>query len=275
MFNPAAVILLGVLLMFYENFLSSKANEKGFPLTFCGYSIIAVGFAWWWLIPGTPDSIPTIIELNWDQETAKLISALAKLAWPLVALIAVLIFKSKFATAIDRVISFTLPGGAGVGFAAGQANTPIPYNINQSPQYATLKPFTKSWVDKIEADTNQLATHDKETLLKIYGGVITVKAEFERIYGAIWGSQISTVQFLRVQHEPANVNAFYERHISEVKNLPKPPQPIDFVGWANFLVTNSLIEEPVLGSREYKITEKGKEFVDFMIENQRSLTKAF
>ena len=166
------------------------------------------------------------------------------LAWPLVTICLALFFKEQIGNLISRVKKFESPLGS----------------IQTDERTVQSDPLEKK-VPQTLGD-GELTTKETEGLQRFLF--------FERTYNLIFGTQIEILKYFRKDRTgylKPNLEKVYldwqqEEDKPALKNYP-------FENYINYVLNNGLIFQEVIdGAISYKITEIGKDFLDY-IEEQR------
>jgi hypothetical protein len=93
-----------------------------------------------------------------------------------------------------------------------------------------------------------------------------IALEYERVYNAIYGSQIAALRLFKDSPDGLRKEQLQE-HVTRVKEtfaFVAWVQTLTFNGWIGFLLIKLLVENPPPDSNVYKITPKGSGFLDYI-----------
>ena len=147
-----------------------------------------------------------------------------------------------------------------------------PIKIEKSSNATGLQ---KKFEDAIYSDLKKSTFANKdETINALVGSLATtqIRAAYERLYGAIFGSQIKLLIHLNTTTAPVNVNIINSFYTEASITFPEVYNKYSFDNYLNFLKDNNLIEKKETG---YIITETGIGFLTFLTVEGFLLTKPY
>jgi len=188
-------------------------------------------------------------------------------SWPVagvvIAIAFFLMFRKPIIRLVDRIKSI---GPKGV------VTAPLEQQVPVGPAAAELPGvFDNQLLAQIEARITELIPRsaERERTLTRYTATFGIAYLFEKIYGMIWGSQLSALQFLNSSAGGADVDdlrPFYEKSVAQTR-IPNET----FERWLSFLLAHLVAQQ---GTR-VEITLKGREFLKYVIDQGHTFLKPF
>lgn len=200
------------------------------------------------------------------SDITALLDALKGLWWPVAAVIIAVVYKIEIRTLIPRL---RRAGPTGVEFdpaaqqqAVTAANNPAPGQLRQFPGMArtvAMERLERQLHTQLAALTN-MSDEEKRDLLITRLAQTQLQEFFERIYNAIYGSQIVALRRLneigRVSIEDAR--SLFEQYATQ---YPQIYTNYTFGQWVNFLIDNGLVSR---SDNFFEIVDLGREFLIFI-----------
>jgi len=192
-----------------------------------------------------------------------LIKFLVPIAWPLIALAALLAFRHAIRDGLRRVIRV---GMTGAELAPPDQAVSSVGGVQQSSISAPNlpnDPTLKEWEDPITRDIEALGPVSQEELicrLKRALAASNRTATFEHAGRLIFGTQISVLKHLATSAAGASetdLKPLFEEHEERLKQSNSKAAG-DFLSWIGFLLTLKLIR---FESGNYTITPRGEQFL--------------
>jgi len=194
-----------------------------------------------------------------------LTDVLVPLAWPIVATVIALLFKSEIKGGLTRVVKAG-PGGVEL---TPQHNIQNSNTIEALSDSAYDKDMSEvqgldPWMDRVERYLKQHPAENNPTALKRIAALLDREAYCTNIYSLIFGTQIKAME--RMISEPKSLEQLsdlYERHVNEAgKNAIT-----DASSWVQFLLKADLVE---VFAGKYKLTTMGESFYDMLVQRNLS-----
>ena len=192
-------------------------------------------------------------------------STLTTLAWPAVALVAIVIFRKPLTSLLYRARK--------VGVSGIEANPPRqePSPELKASSAADLhKIFDNALVVQREGlirsdlERRGITGAEREKLLIRFLAAIGIVVQFDRAYNSIWGSQILALQGLNsAGASGADIKSLLPAYENAAKQYPLVYAHYTFDQWVDFLVKSALIK---LEGSKVSITIEGREFLRYLIE---------
>jgi hypothetical protein len=205
--------------------------------------------------------------LPWLELTKTVFDLIKGIAWPLMILWVVLLFRKQVADLIPRIVRLGKDGvevspAARLQTLAGQT----PSEAEELAKARFAQAPTPQFIKDLETDIwNQLETNPNEEKLPLAVRAIAyarTAVRCERTYGLIFGSQIRGLRELINPTKPVTVDdakTYYEEnvkvaHTSFYKDFP-------FEAWLGFLVSQELVE---VEDGLIRISDFGRWFLGYM-----------
>lgn len=206
------------------------------------------------------------------------ISLAQVLAWPIVVILAIVLFKKELADILPNVEEVGTGGvKIGRGAAKRQANeqqvvtanpaiTATP-TANAPPVSPVIVAFERSIVASLET----MLDGAKIPALTRALASVRVELAFERVYRLIFGSQIAALKRL-LENGPSN-RTEAEGYFDEIKRrYPEFYRDGNFEEWVGFLLRQELVN---VDRGTYRITEAGIEFLTYLFNLRLPEQKPF
>jgi hypothetical protein len=203
-----------------------------------------------------------------EMEGAKLIVELLRsLAWPAVVLMLGFYFRKDLRTILPRL---TKAGPTGLEFSQLQ-------NIesNWSGKLKDLPGLTRTKkMEEIEVSIHKDLQHfdpsSRVDLLVRHLAQARLERVFERVNGAIYGSQVALLNALAIKSEPSPLNEAVTWFEEIKEKNPAAYLHTTFERWVGFLTSFDLVR---IEQATISITETGRDFLAFLKANQLAIAK--
>jgi len=224
-----------------------------------------------------------INETTWPR--GSMMSGFEFLAWPIAISLALVIFVFGFMLIFKKPITRLIDRTRRIGKKGLEADEApeigqqISGEVSPSPSPELQRVLESALlIEREESVREQLETlkighgpdYDPDLIRLI--SHFSFSLEFERTYSLIWGSQIDTLQLLNSREAAGahidTVHIYYE-HAS--LDYPDAYERYTYEEWLDFLVTSKLVS---LTENNVTITVQGREFLKWMINEGRNLTKS-
>lgn len=121
-------------------------------------------------------------------------------------------------------------------------------------------------------EINPASVEEKEDILYREVAINQISLTFEKVYYAIYGSQIKTLQFLNETPDQfASGSALKVFYDSAKSDYPEFYQSYGFENWTNFLIETVLV---LREGKMYGITVRGHEFLKYLLEQNYSFVRS-
>jgi len=176
---------------------------------------------------------------------------LRALVWPIVALLAVVVFRHKLGTALDRIRELLLPGG-----------TSVKLDPVQQQQQATTGATPEGLPEAATAASGGAETHANDTqMLTEQVNTLNWQLYYERIFSFIFGSQLDALRTLAAA--PSGLQRQVLEPTFEEAKKSRGLAPVwTFEQWIGYLTSYVLVEIGVDGS--YRITSNGQGLLKYI-----------
>lgn len=201
------------------------------------------------------------------------------LNWPSAGFLTVVVFFFLFRKAILDVIP-RIRKASRNGIELNQVpvqnpEDPVHLFVNEDRERATSPVLVK----EMEAIRNDIKNRHIEDPNKVVDSLVRqlaiaqVSYRFELIYATTWGSQIELLQHLNALGEQGAtlswIHAFYD---SKASSHPDVFSGYPFEAFIRFLVTQGLAKQE---NGRLVISDFGQEFLTYLVQMQKSMTKAY
>ena len=195
---------------------------------------------------------------------AGLFDWLARVSWPLVALIAIWAFRRQIQDIASRVTEFGKDGIRLVPPAEG-AQQPDPGLTDPIPEGddAAPLPLVASLEQQIWHDLRERHLAGEQAVRSLVRALAVTQrnAQFEFAQRVIYGTQLAALSALSDRPLTTNeMRSFYVQHVGHVREAGIA-KAIDFETWSKFLFEFELAQQ---AGALYSITEVGTSFLAFM-----------
>jgi hypothetical protein len=207
----------------------------------------------------------------------------SKIAWPIVVIVALIIFRKSIIQLFKRTNKVSLLGSS---LEASQNAEPMQVlNENQNSHSSrdtvlrALGLFCKDTSERlasyVENETKLSEISDpakKIEMLKLYSQVLYGMVTFERIYIGIYGSQIFLLEAVNITtfETGESLYRFYE---AAKQQFPYVYQHYPYQDYLAFLVSFELIKHSP--NDRYEITSFGKDFLKYVVQRQLNKQKLY
>lgn len=194
-----------------------------------------------------------------DVIAKNILEYIQALAWPIVVLLVVFTFRVNIAQLIERMEEWEIPligKGKAHGALAQQQETiktDVVVSQNEGEDFKAIVATKETEIKALKDNTQQLV--DKLTRAQI-------ELDFERIYSAIFASQIDLL--LKINNFPQVEFAYILDHYGKAQQAAFAIfKEWNVYQYIQFLITNQLIEYKV-DTLTISITIKGKAFLSYL-----------
>lgn len=205
---------------------------------------------------------------------------MALCSWPLVALIigivALGLFRKALAQFLGRASQVGVAGVKITAKAQEQKTLEAPSQISKADELAAA--FQSALITEVETNLRKQVdefssdSSEREKMLVKVLAAHQIALDFEKIYRAIFGSQLTMLQSLTasssVFEDPETYRPYYEQAKSK---LPDFYGSYTFENWLSFLQSQVLITQQ---NQKIAITVRGKEFLKYLIEHGYTFKKS-
>lgn len=194
------------------------------------------------------------------------------LAWPLAVIIIVFVFRKQISNLIERIQKISKSG------IQTHPQQPQETTDRSSAAEELMRAFDsitlREQEENIRRNLEQRGITEQQERINIlirHLAAAQLIRHFEYVNNMIWGSQIRLLRFLNTLSTGATVNMV--RPFYEQANLPgefAERYPIE--SYLDFLTSNNLV---ILEGDHYKITQLGRDFLQYLIAMGRSEDRPF
>lgn len=199
------------------------------------------------------------------------------MTWPLVGLVLGLVAIFVFRQPMTRLLDRTRRIGK-AGLEAGEQPKELSQPVGASASEELRRLFDNALLvqreEMIRAELGRLSfkdSTDRETFLVRVLAAASIVQSFEQIYGGIWGSQLTALQFLNSADltgvDPVFVRPWYDQAVAW---HPEMYESYTFDQWLGFLRSQALIVNTATG---IAISLEGREFLKYLLHQGYSLYK--
>lgn len=189
------------------------------------------------------------------------------LIYPSIITWILLYFRKNIAAFIDRVWKLKFPGGELE--AEKQLEIQTESNKNESVPDEDLEDLfddgdlVQEMKENYEKTLEETRKSNDEETSKLLNEIAIrdLALEFERIYRAIFGSQISLLRHLNIKGLLGESRIFLDNFFKTAKNSWPILQSLTLDSYLNFLISKNLIDTSQGG---YRITDKGSAFLSYI-----------
>ena len=268
-----AIIFIGVLFLFSEAVPTEiSLKNKMTSLIYWGYILILFGFAGLLILSSinNQNKFSSFIDIKFDTSIVDIIKGLSAYAWPASAIIIAFSYRSDIRSLLNR-----LRKAGKEGFeldpenpqATSENSNASAIDINQIA--GTPTKATQDLEDELNFGLNNIQPNARSTLAVRLLAQTRLELHFERVYHAIFGSQINTLYQLRDKSflDIKQIRAIYE--IAE-KQYPEIYAKYQFDGWLSFLKNQHLIIEH---ASSIQISPIGRDFLQHIFVRHLNINK--
>ena len=203
-------------------------------------------------------------------------SLVGLLSWPVIVLVAILIFRKALINRINHLSSIGTDGAKFYNPQSHQSKEKESSTDKLSSIPEGIHPLIEKWIPKVERLLEEKARTLGKSKDSISISTITdlyLALEFEKIYGLIFGSQITLLCRLRDEGNSLPVGEARNIYYLEGKKVwPNIYKNYAFEAWLRYLITLpiELIKEDEKG---LNITKEGIAFLNHIIAKKYYLNK--
>jgi hypothetical protein len=210
---------------------------------------------------------------------------ISHIAWPVVLIVGLLLFRGKLREILGRTIEVLLPGGTGVKLSPSfeqriarvirpekeglDPSEPLPFYLRTDPE---IEPFVQEAERRIKSDLNTIPAGQQEAALIRNLVLARIGHWVEVVYNTVFGGQLRlltrALQAGNAGMADDEVRDNYEEFLKLTNWSEKDFTEAAFV---NFLITQQLLEKSTDG--RYRITGLGRVFLRYLVLLGRNLDK--
>jgi hypothetical protein len=207
-----------------------------------------------------------LLELPWLELIKTVVDLIKGIAWPLMILWVVLLFRKEIAEFIPRIIRV---GKEGVEASPARSQTVLEQDPSEAEDLAKAR-YAKAAIPQFMQDlekeiwSNLAENPQEEKLLLAVRSLAYARTAVrcERVYSTIFGSQIRALRELVSPARPITVDdlkSYYE--VSVKVGNPTFYKDFPFEAWLGFLVTQELVQ---IKDNTVSISDFGRWFLGYM-----------
>lgn len=193
------------------------------------------------------------------------------LIWPIVVLVLVIFFLLLFRHQIGKLIDRTKEVGK-LGLKTYETQPPPPKEEKKEliEFYRSFEsPLIKDWETIVNDSLKQRkieAPDEREKALLRLTAQSALLFFLERVYGAIWASQVFCLRYLNSKPDGVNISEIKPLYETAKTNFPAIYQNYPIEKWVGFLKGSNLVKEE---DSRLSISVGGREFLKYLAETGR------
>lgn len=195
------------------------------------------------------------------------------LAWPIVALVSIFIFKKDIADLLHRIKNVG-KDGINLNSMPEKQNEKQVMDINEELNNIETSEVIKITEDKIYEDLKERkldTSNDTTKLLVRHLAITQVSLDYEKIYNFIFGTQITFLRRLNEVMVSGTTQEYVESYFINIQDNNDGFKEWNLEQYLSFLNTNQLI---TIDGKVYHISKKGHDFLLWLIKTGHNETKA-
>lgn len=191
-----------------------------------------------------------------------LLESISKVLWPVLGFILLLHFVNQILSilknpGIYQSLAQAIFGGRSQQ-NADQSMATQNGTISSSPKNFDTD-YQKEEYEKLKAEFDNLPSSGRIEKLLDFAIIKKMIADFESIFGVIYGTQVSALKALS-KNISLDLHSFFDEHLLKQKSLLPNEKPTTYEQWEKFLIDNGLVNKE--GSI-LRILPKGTDFLKF------------
>ncbi|NEI70415.1 hypothetical protein GR212_12605 [Rhizobium lusitanum] len=202
--------------------------------------------------------------INWLEWSKVIFDLLKGVAWPLVILFVVLMFRREVRERIKDIVSVG-PSGAVLqpSRQIGEATPPPGLSETKRSELAETKhplATVQALIEKIDNQLANIPSDDRIQRLVASLAEAQIERQFEFIWGIIFGSQIAALRRLKLESiSIEDAKKYFEEDVKPIDS--ELYAKFDFNQWSRFLLEQGLV---AIEDGHVSLTDSGRDFLAFI-----------